>query len=62
MNDRDNQYKFGHDRGEYGDPQWKDMCARVLGYNMTGGADFNKGVHDKMGWKKGGNSGDYNNK
>ena len=33
-----------------------------MGYNMEGGADFNKGVHDKMGWKKGGNSGDYNNK
>ena len=33
-----------------------------MGYNMEGGVDFNKGVHDKMGWKKGGNSGYNNNK
>ena len=31
-------------------------------YNMEGDADFKKGVHDKMGWKKGGNSGGYINK
>ena len=33
-----------------------------MGYNMEGDVDFNKGVRDKMGWKKGGNSGGYNNK
>ena len=34
----------------------------LMGYNMEGGAYFNRGVHDKMKWKKGGNSGGYNNK
>ena len=62
MNHRDNKYKLGHGRGHMGIHNGSKCVQGSMGYNMEGGVDFNKGVHDKMGWKKGGNSGDYNNK
>ena len=62
MNDRDNTYKLGHGRGHMGIKNGRKCVQGSMGYNMDGGVDFNKGVHDKMGWKKGGNSGDYNSK